>query len=169
MKSPNWKSKYQRRRKRESTYIGLGLCIIPDPSYRRTGPVSFGGGGEGWGPLPEYFFPSLARKSSGFARIPILAFLPENGHLKISRGVQPPSPPPLMPKTPPLRLQSDPPSQPCAEGKWESGMNKMQRCHVMGNRGTPDKQKYGVKRDQRQVGRGNGLSWAPHLRSVVIT
>ena len=48
--------------------------------------------------LARIFYPSLARKSSGFAQV-LLAFLPKNCHLKNSRGMEPPPPPP-----PPSRL-----------------------------------------------------------------
>ena len=41
--------------------------------------------------VARIFSPLLARKSSGFARI-LHEFLPENGYLKTSRGLQPPPP-----------------------------------------------------------------------------
>ena len=46
---------------------------------------SGGGGGGGWSLLPEYLFPLLARKSSGFAQI-LPDFLPENGYLNNAGG-----------------------------------------------------------------------------------
>ena len=49
--------------------------------HKHTGRVSLGG----WSLLPEYFYPFLARKSSGFAWI-LPDFLPENGYLKNSKG-----------------------------------------------------------------------------------
>ena len=42
--------------------------------------------------VARIFFPLLARKSSGFARI-VHDLLPEYGYLKNSRGLQPPPPP----------------------------------------------------------------------------
>ena len=42
--------------------------------------------------MPDYLFPLLAQKSSGFSRI-FPDFLPENGYLKKFRGLQPPPPP----------------------------------------------------------------------------
>ena len=63
-----------------------------------------GGGGGGWSLLPEYLFPLLARKSSGFARI-LPDFLPENGYLKNSRGGGGGLQPPLA--LWPIRLWSD--------------------------------------------------------------
>ena len=57
--------------------------------YRRTGPVLLGG----LRSVARIFYPLLARKSSGFARI-LHHFLPENGYLRNSRGLQPPAPPP---------------------------------------------------------------------------
>ena len=58
-------------------------------THRRTGPVSFrGGGGGGLRSVARLFSPL----SSGFARI-LQTFLPENGYLKNSRGAAAPPPP----------------------------------------------------------------------------
>ena len=53
--------------------------------HRRTGTVSFGGGGGGLKSLARIFYPLVAQKSSDFSRI-LPAFLPKNGYLKISKG-----------------------------------------------------------------------------------
>ena len=56
--------------------------------------VGGGGGGGGWSLLPEYLFPLLARKSSGFFARILPDFCPKNGYLKYSRAAAPPPPPP---------------------------------------------------------------------------
>ena len=61
--------------------------------------IFWGGGGAGRGAevsCPN-IFPLLGRKSSGFARILLDFFLPENGYLKILAGCSPPCP---MARTP---------------------------------------------------------------------
>ena len=50
--------------------------------------------------LARIFFPLIARKSSGFARILPDFFLPENGYLKNSRGAAAPFPISPMGRTP---------------------------------------------------------------------
>ena len=57
-------------------------------TYRRTGRVSFGGGGGGLKSLARIFCPLLAPKSSGFARI-LPNFLPENGYLNFLHSLAP--------------------------------------------------------------------------------
>ena len=79
--------------------------------------VCGGGGGGGGGDicvrdhfvrglksLVRIFYPSLARKSSGFAQV-LLAFWPENGHLKDSRGMSPP--PPSLPLRAPMGISTE--------------------------------------------------------------
>ena len=83
--------------------------------HRRTGPVSlfveflwksffFGGGGGAEVSCPSSLS-SACPKTSGFARK--LLFLPENGHLKYSRGCIPPTPPPPPPPTYACMFYSD--------------------------------------------------------------
>ena len=68
--------------------------------HKRMGRVSF----RGLKSLARIFFPLLARKSSGFARILLDFFLPENGYLNISRGAGAPLSP--MGCTPMLAMHS---------------------------------------------------------------
>ena len=64
----------------------ISMLKAPPSTHWRMGPVSLGGGGAEVSCAIFIFYPPvLARKLSGLIRI-LLAFLSENGHLKISGG-----------------------------------------------------------------------------------
>ena len=63
--------------------------------HRRTGPVSFrGGGGGAEVSCPHILSIACPKNQVVLPEFYMIFFLPENGYMKNSRGLQPPSPPP---------------------------------------------------------------------------